>query len=343
VFSKLQDDLDHILLSLTEFKERLSNKTFFVTGGTGFFGIWIQMTFIHLNEAWSLNSKMIVLTRNEKKFLEHYPWIANANISFIEGDVTSFIFPKDPIDFIIHAATEASVKLNLEEPLVMYDTIVNGTKRLLDLAVYKRVHSFLLISSGAVYGEQPAEIEKVSEKYNGAPIPSGRSSMYGEAKRMAETMCSAYYNTHKTPVKIARCFAFVGPYIPLDGRFAVGNFIGNKLKNEEIIIQGDGSPIRSYLYMSDLVIWLWKILMIAPSNEPYNVGSDESISIKDLSSRVKSIEDLFKSELLDSEEKIKTPNRYVPSILKAQTDLGLKVKISLNEGLMRTYNFYKSN
>ncbi len=124
-------------------------------------------------------------------------------------------------------AIEASVKLNLESPLVMFDTIVNGTKRVLDLAVEKRVEGFLFTSSGAIYGNQPLNISHMYEEYEGGPDISDSKSIYGEGKRIAEVLCSVYFEKHNINVKVARCFAFIGPYLPLNSNFAAGNFINN--------------------------------------------------------------------------------------------------------------------
>ncbi|MCV9927419.1 NAD-dependent epimerase/dehydratase family protein [Flavobacterium sp. LS1R49] len=335
------DDLNLILENTKEVWSDIKNKTIFLTGGTGFFGVWLLMSFVFVNRKLDLNSNIIILTRNKNKFLSKHKWILEyPEISFLEGDINDFEFIDINVDYIIHAATEASVKLNSEEPLVMFETVVNGTKRVLDFAKLKKVKSFLLTSSGAVYGKQPSEIENISEDYLGAPITSDPGSMYAEGKRIAEVLCAAHHKMYDLPVKIARCYAFMGPFLMLDSHFAAGNFIRNLLNNEDIIIQGDGTPYRSYMYSADLAVWLWTILFKGQNNSPYNVGSNHSISIAQLANLIskesgnKKINVIIKNPL-----STKQFLRYVPNVDKAFNDLNLKIYTDINTSIKKTIHF----
>ncbi|TCD01954.1 NAD-dependent epimerase/dehydratase family protein [Pedobacter frigidisoli] len=337
MISYFEDDLSTVLSNTKDCWGEFRGKTLFITGGTGFFGIWLQMSFIYINRELNLNAKLIVLTRNEESFLNKYAWLKEyKEVTFLKGDILDFTFIEEKVDYIIHAATEASVKLNLEEPLTMFETVVNGTKRVLEFARIKKVKSFLLTSSGAVYGKQPADIENIKEDYQGAPNPSDAAAVYGEGKRMAEVLCAVYHKHFNLPVKIARCYAFIGPYLPLDSHFAAGNFISNVIKQEDIVIQGDGTPFRSYMYSADLVTWLWKILFNGEDNRPYNVGSDQSISIADLAQLIATSE---------TEIKIMTPKsnqpvlRYVPNVDNAKRELGLKIYTNLESAVYKTIRF----
>lgn len=336
-----KDDLNLVLENTLDLWRETKNKTFFLTGGTGFFGIWLLMSFVFINRKLKLNSNIIVLTRDKNKFLSKYKWVEEfIEISFLEGDVVNFEFIHDKIDYIIHAATEASVKLNDEQPLVMFETVVNGTKRILEFARLKKVKSFLLTSSGAVYGKQPSDIDFISENYLGAPITSDASSMYGEGKRMAELLCAANYKLFHLPIKIARCYAFMGPFLELDSHFAAGNFIRNLLNGDDIIIEGDGTPYRSYMYSADLAVWLWTILFKGQNNSPYNVGSNSSISIAELAnliskqSKSKKINVIIKTPLSD-----KPIPKYVPNVDKAIEDLNLKIYTDINTSIKKTIAF----
>jgi nucleoside-diphosphate-sugar epimerase len=338
----LDDDLNLILDKTASIWDHLRDKTIFISGGTGFFGIWLQMSFIHANRKLSLNSKLIVLTRSKSKFLTKHPWIEKYNeLCFLEGDITDFNFPEEKIDFIIHAATDASLKLNLEKPLLMFDTIVNGTRRILDFAKVNKVEGFLMTSSGAIYGKQPAEIDNLPESYNGAPLINDPGSVYGEGKRMAEVLCSVYEDNYGLPVKVARCYAFIGPFLPLDAHFAAGNFINNILNEEDIVIQGDGSPLRSYMYAADLVIWLWKILVKGKSNVRYNVGSNAAISILGLAQKIKKLNEGTQITVKMPPSGMK-PLKYVPNIEKALAELDLKIYTNLDSALLKTIQFNKS-
>lgn len=339
MLSYFKDDLELVLDKTFDCWTEMKEKTIFITGGTGFFGIWLIMSFIFINRKLNLNSKIIILTRNKAKFLVKHPWFdSSVEIGFHEGDICNFEFVDEKVDFIIHAATEASVKLNLEEPLTMFETVVNGTKRILDFAIQKDVKSLLFTSSGAIYGKQPSDIEQVMEIFSGAPNSSESSSMYGEGKRMAEVLCATYFEHYKCPVKIARCYAFMGPYLPLDSHFAAGNFINNVLKNEDIIIEGDGTPLRSYLYSSDLVIWLWTILLKGENNKPYNVGSDQAITISQLAEVISGnkVDIIIKKPISDE-----PPARYIPNIQRAYRDLNLQVYTSLKDSIAKTIAFNK--
>lgn len=340
-----QDDLNLVLDNTLDSWKEIKNKTIFITGGTGFFGIWLIMSFIYINQTLKLNSRIILLTRNKNLFIKKHEWLIEySEISFVEGDVISFDFIEDDIDYIIHAATEASVKLNIEEPLTMFETVVNGTKRVLDFAKLKKVKSFLFTSSGAVYGKQPSHFENISEDYLGSPNLSDSSSVYGEGKRMGEVLCAVYHKHFDLPVKIARCYAFMGPFIVLDSHFAAGNFIGNKIKGEDIIIEGDGTPIRSYMYSADLVIWLWTVLFKGENNTPYNVGSNQPISISNLAELISNNNNSIKSNVVIKSKLSNKPLlRYVPDITRAVNELNLKVYTDIENCVRKTIDFYENN
>lgn len=339
--TKLLSDLEHILFHTKDLWEHLRGKTILITGGTGFFGKWLLESFCYANETLALNATAIVLSRNPHAFLTQCSWLQQSCLSFIQGDVTSFAFPEGTIDYIIHAATEASATLIAAQPLYMYDTIVAGTRHILELAKEKKVKSVLHTSSGAVYGVQPSEISHISEDYRGAPDTARADAAYGEGKRVAEMLAAVYHRQYGVPSRIARCFAFVGPYLPLDAHFAIGNFINNVIHQEDIELKGDGTPYRSYLYASDLAIWLWKILFEGAVMEPYNVGSDEDYSLEEIARRVA-------AHGQNTQVKIALPKsgnlplRYVPSIRKAKELLHLEVTVPLELALDKTLNYYKN-
>lgn len=339
-----EDDLNLVLDNTLDSWKQIKNKTIFITGGTGFFGIWLLMSFIFVNRKLELNSKIILLTRNKDKFLDKHKWLNEySEISFLEGDIINFDFIDEEIDYIIHAATEASVKLNIEEPLAMFETIVSGSKRILEFAKLKKVNSFLFTSSGAVYGTQPSSIENISEDYLGAPNTSNAASVYGEGKRMAEVLCAVYHKHYNLPVKIARCYAFIGPFLALDSHFAAGNFIGNKIRGEDIIIEGDGTPFRSYMYSADLVIWLWTILFKGKNNSPYNVGGNQSISIAQLAELISKENNSKQTNVIIKSPLSNTPVlRYVPDIDKALNELNLKVYTDIETCIRKTIHYNKT-
>ena len=338
----LKADLDHILAHTPALWDELRGRRLFITGGTGFFGCWLLESLAWANDKLGLNVRAVVLTRNPETFARKAPHLAHhPAISFHIGDVRNFVFPEGRFSHVIHAATEASAKMNAENPLLMFDTIVDGTRRTLDFAVHTSVKKFLLVSSGAVYGRQPPDMTHIPEDYNGAPDPLDSQSAYGEGKRAAEMLCCLYGKSHGIEPKIARCFAFVGPYLPLDAHFAIGNFIRDGWRGEPIQVQGDGTPYRSYLYAADLAIWLWTILLRSETCRPYNVGSEVGLTIGNLAHTVAQT---FQTpgEVKISQQDVfgKIAERYVPSTKRAESELGLGQTIDLQESIKCTADWY---
>lgn len=335
------EDLAHVLAHTRELWTEARGRSFFITGGTGFFGMWLLESFAHINDALGLDMRATVLTRDPMAFAVKAPHLTGrADLTFIRGDVRSFGFPSGRFDYVIHAATEASAKLNDEAPQEMLDAIIGGARHVLDFASQCGVRKLLLTSSGAIYGKQPSEITHIPEDYSGAPDPLLPGSAYGEGKRVSEHMCAVHAQLHGYEVKIARCFAFVGPHLPLDTHFAIGNFIRDALAGQPIRIGGDGTPTRSYLYASDLAVWLWTILFRAPSARAYNVGSSEDLTIKQMADVVaaevggRSLVNLARTSTAGQ-----PISRYVPSVTRAQFELGLVGAISLPEAIRRTVNW----
>lgn len=333
-----QTDLNHILELTRGIWEEMRGESVFISGATGFFGSWLLESFCHINRTLGLGARATILTRDAAAFKRKLPHIAqDAAITALEGDVRTFDFPAGEFRYVIHAATEASAKQAAEEPLEMLTTMLHGTERMLQLAAKARTAKFLLTSSGAVYGRQPSSLTHVPESYQGAPDPVDAASVYAEGKRTSELMCALYQKTTAMECKIARCWAFCGPHLPLDAHFAAGNFIGDVLAGRPIVINGDGTPRRSYLYSSDLVIWLWTILFRAEGMVPINVGSNEDLSIAELAQTV--------CETLGARTEIriaKQPtagagvSRYVPSVESARNLLGLHQTVSIADAIVRT-------
>jgi nucleoside-diphosphate-sugar epimerase len=334
-------DLEHVYVHTQDLWEEARGKSIFITGGTGFFGVWLLETICYVNDRLDLRLKATVLTRYAACFLEKCPHLRKRNeLNFIEGDVRNFDFPDGKFSFVIHAATEASAKMNEEEPDKMLSCIIDGTRRVLEFAAQCGVKKMLVTSSGAVYGKQPPNLTHIPENYSGAPDPTLCSSAYGEGKRVSEHLSVVHAKNYGYEVKIARCFAFVGPHLPLDGTFAIGNFIRDALARQPIQVGGDGSPMRSYLYAADLAIWLWTLLFKAPSGIAYNVGSNEDISIRQLAQVVadgvgKGLP-VHVAQALDSQRPLL---RYVPNVDRAKNDLGLSKTVSLLDAIQRTHDW----
>jgi nucleoside-diphosphate-sugar epimerase len=336
------EDLEHIYQNTHDIWESFREKSIFLTGGTGFFGKWFLESFIYINDKLNLKAKITTLSRNPEQFLTINPFYKNYtnSIKFVKGDVLTFEYDiYEKFDYIIHGATAASDSLNKEKPLLMLNTIITGTIKILEFAKKQNLKGFLFISSGAIYGKQPENVFQIKESDSFKIDINNSNSAYAEGKRAAELYCSIYAMQYKIPIKIARCFAFVGPHLPLDTHFAIGNFINNFINNENIVIKGDGRPLRSYLYASDLTTWLWKILSKGSINSVYNVGSNESISIEGLARKILNNDKSLKIIITQPNSKDEQL-QYVPSIDKAIIELGLKINIDLNTAIEKTKIFY---
>jgi nucleoside-diphosphate-sugar epimerase len=301
----LREDLEDCLARTTGLWDELRGQRIFITGATGFFGCWLLESLLWANRRLDLNTRVTILSRNPAALKDKAPHLAaDPALEVVTGDVKDFRLPPGSFSHIIHAAT----------------------------------------SSGAVYGTQPTDIDNISEESTCGPDPLHTASAYAEGKRAAELLCAmaSHGNASRATAlqpKIARCFAFVGPYMKLDAHFAIGNFIRDQLRGSPIRVAGDGTPLRSYMYAGELMVWLWTILFRGTPLRAYNVGSEQAVSIRDLAHRV--------AQSLSPEVPVEisgTPGsapaqRYVPSTQRAQRELGLSCQVPLNEAIRRTHRW----
>jgi nucleoside-diphosphate-sugar epimerase len=343
--NSLASDLDHIVNHTRDLWEELRGERIFITGGTGFFGCWLLESFLWANQRLKLDSQVTVLTRSPAAFIAKTPHLALADgVTLLEGDIRAFPFPTKVFSHILHVATETSPRHEKVDPLKLFDANIEGTQRILEFADTCRAQKLLFTSSGAVYGKQPSEMTHISEDYLGAPITTEPGTAYGQSKRAAEFLCAAHAQATGLQVKIARCFAFVGPWLPLDENFAIGNFIRDAMRGGPIKINGDGTPYRSFLYAADLTIWLWTILFRGQSCHPYNVGSEDDLSIAELAQAVTRVVSPNATIQIAKQPLTNQPvERYVPMTRRAKTDLGLEVIIKLPDAIQRTANWYTSS
>jgi nucleoside-diphosphate-sugar epimerase len=342
--SRLADDLDNILARTESLWDELRGQRVLITGATGFFGCWLLESFAWANRRLNLHARVVGMSRHPEALAKKAPHLAaDPAIAVHAGDVRLGKFPCGEFSHVIHAAAEASAKLNAEAPLIMFDTIVGGTGLALQFSSAASAARFLFVSSGAVYGNQPAPLTHVSESFEGGPDPLNRVSAYAEGKRAAELLCT-FAASPKLATTVARCFAFVGPYMQIDAHFAIGNFISDALRGGPIQVKGDGSSIRSYLYASDLVVWLWTILCKGTSGRAYNVGSENALNIAALAHEVSAaLPQKVAVRIASTPAPGGSAHRYVPSTARAREELGLRAEVPLREGIRRTYAWFLNN
>jgi dTDP-glucose 4,6-dehydratase len=335
-----KEDLEHVLAHTHTLWEHLRGGRIFVTGATGFFGIWLLESFAFANKSLDLGAKLVGLSRNPDAFYAKVPHLAQeSSIALHRGDVREFNFPQGSFTHVIHAGTTSSAPV---PPSEMLDTIIRGTTQTLKFAVAAGAKRFLFVSSGAVYGKQPPEMTHIPETYCGSPDLMDPNSAYAEGKRVGELLCAIAHKEHGLETTIARCFAFVGPHLPLDAHFAIGNFIRDAMKGEPIKVK-DGTPCRSYLYAADLAVWLWTILFKGETCHPYNVGSDQEIAIIDLAQTIASR--LSGSIAVNAlpQSPVTLPTRYVPDVTKGKQLFSLLREKSLDESILQTRDWIESN
>lgn len=325
-----------VMRNIDRLKTKLNNKRLFLTGGTGFFG----KSFLEFFKRENFKINLTVLSRNHAEFISNNPELAQ-DVEFIAGDITNLSEVNMTFDYVIHAATTvAGAGESIRASSILND-IISGTQNILQFADKSQVQRLLNISSGAVYGIQPSDIEFINEDYQGAPDTSNPLSAYGEGKRVAELLCAISKQNTGLEYINARCFAFIGRYLPLDSHLAIGNFINNGLKGENLIIKGDGSPLRSYMYSDDLVTWLLTILLFGESGESYNVGSDKAYSLREVADCVCRIFPGSNVKVENDTVKGLSASRYIPSVNKCRNQLGLEIEFDLNDSIKKTVEQYK--
>lgn len=318
----------------------LKDSHIFITGGSGLFGRWFLTALLDANLRLGTNIQATVLTRNPTHLLAEFATHTGAQaLNIWQGDVTDFEFPTTQFTHVLHmATTSAHETFAGEDSLAKFHMLTKGTERVLQLAEKSGVKKVLFTSSGVAYGAFPEGL--VSENFQGAPSTLDAINGLAQGKHAAEFLCSYYAEKFGFESTIARCFAFVGEGLPLNIHYAIGNFIHDALYEGKMTIKGDGSPMRSFLYLGDLVHWLLALLVDGQTKTIYNVGSDQAISILTLAETVqqvlaphKKIEVLGNSGLAVGNV---NRNWYVPNIDFAKHALKLDVWTSLEDAILNT-------
>ena len=338
-------DLRHVTSHTEGLWDDLRRRSIFITGGTGFVGRWMLESLLWANDLLSLQTRVVVLSRRPAAFAVVAPHLAgHPSVTLLQGDVRHFDFPDGEYSHVLHLATESGPSLHANPGPASFATSVAGTEQVLAFAVSHGTTKMLFTSSGAVYGRQPEDRQRLTEDYSGTPSSDHEKAGYALGKRAAERLCCTAMTESDVSVKIARCFAFVGPYMDFEAGYAIGNFIRDSVSREALEVTGDGTPLRSYLYAADLAVWLWTILIAGDTSGPYNVGSPDSISISDLARLVARIVGGGKAvHIANSPPPSQVlPPRYVPDTYRAVSGLGLKVEIGLEEAVRRTAEWYRS-
>ncbi|MGV8080500.1 MAG: NAD-dependent epimerase/dehydratase family protein [Syntrophales bacterium] len=341
----LAEDLDHVLDHTRDLWEELRGGRIFITGGTGFFGCWLLESLLWANRELRLKAKAVVLTRDPGRFVKKAPHLAgDPAVRLLAGDVRTFRFPRGSFSHAIHAAVYQQPEGEQVQPRRMADEMIGVTCRVLDFCEKAGIGKMLLVSTGAVYGPLPDGLDRVAEDYAGSRDPASGEDAYHHVRRIMETLTVLRAEESGFEAKIARCFSFIGPYLPLNGRFAAGDFIRDALAGRTVVVKGDGKAVRSYLYAADLTIWLWTILFRGVSCRPYNVGSESAITILGLAREFAQCSaPPLKVSILGDSVPGTAPNHYVPDTSRAMSELGLTQTIPFYKAVRKTMQWYEES
>lgn len=310
----------------------LRGRRIFVTGGTGFLGRSLLDYLIEGAEWHGGAPEVTVLSRSPAQFLQRFPAYGGLTwLRMVQGDLAHLpeVEPGTYTD-VLHGAADTHSQ---DDPLSWLSQLVEGTRNVLEFARLCRVERVLFVSSGAVYGPQPAEVEALREDHPFAPQTTDVRAVYGHGKRMAEHLCALLSAQPDAPAcVIARCFAIVSPHIPLDGPYALGNFMRDALAGRGISIFGDGRTVRSYIDGRDMAHWMFTLLRRGVSGEAYNVGSDRAVTTLELATAIRDVVDTDQSIQVHGRPDSSTRTVYLPCINKAG-QLGLSVETTLNDAL----------
>lgn len=308
----------------------LHGKRLFITGATGFMGYWLLLA-IHCLNRTGADIHVRALSRNPDTFLEQHPECREMEwLCWSKGDVRSYAIPDERFDAIIHGAADTSpaAAANPEE---LRDSIVGGTRHVLAHAIACHARRVLLLSSGTVYGEQADDMERIDES---SPFQDSSSVVDGylQGKRAMEALSCACDEGLETVV--ARCFAFVGYGLP--AHLAIGQFIRDAREGDAIIVNGDGQPVRSFLYAADLCVWLLALLVKGRSRHAYNVGSPEGRTLAETATIARDALAPGKPVVIKGLQGSLARRRYLPDVGKAERELDLRVWTQLPEAIRQT-------
>jgi len=326
----------------------LRGKTILITGANGFIPSYVIYTLLELNATKFQNQRMMIfaLVRNKEKAKKKFASLAiRKDFRLIVSDVSEPVQLNEKIDIIIHAASQASPKYYGTDPVGTLKANTIGTANMLDLARRNSVEKFLYISSGEVYGVLDNSLGVITEANTGNVDITEVRSCYAESKRMGENMCVCWSHQYGFHVNMLRLSHTYGPGVELDDGRVFGDFAGNILRNEDIVLNSDGKAKRSFVYISDMVLGLFMVLFYGEDKHAYNIAADSETEILELATMLCR---LYPEKRLSVKfNKGTAPTGYIRSaslgaMLSAEKlkRLGWKQKVTIKEGFHRMIESY---
>jgi len=339
----IREDIDFIIGSIDDWSP-FSGATVLVSGASGFIPAYMVEVLLALNERGICrNTEVIGVVRNIEKARSRFAdYAGSSDLRLIAHDVNMPLVHPGKVDFIVHAASQASPKYYGTDPVGTLSANVIGTYNLLELARKKNTRDFLFFSSGEVYGEVDESRMPIKEEWYGYVDPVNVRSCYAESKRMGETMCVSWSHQFGIPVKIVRPFHTYGPGMNLgDGR-VFADFIADVVQGRDIVMKSDGSALRAFCYLSDATVGFFKVLLNGGNCEAYNVGNDKGeVSILQLASILVGLSParglkVIRQEIPSGGGYLRSRiSRACPDISKIR-GLGWEPRYTVEEGFART-------
>lgn len=344
ITQSLLNDLEEINEHSRSDLEQLVNSNVVITGASGFIGTWLTLSWASARQKYNGKGKLLLTSRSPAEICKQALLVdKKCPVESIASEISNFRIPVEyHHGYIIHAATPASASLNTDEPLKMFNVIIEGQERVLAEAL-KGSSRLLFLSSGAVYGKQPLDLEKLSEASNFSRPDDDKFSAYHDGKRAAEMQSDIAVQRWGADVVTVRLFAFIAPFLPFETHFAAGNFMQDALKGLPITIKSGGGSVRSYQYATDLCSNLWGLAVRGSTGGKYNVGSDIAVSIKDLAQAVVRNVNPAAEVVITGRDTIENTSRYLPSIEKVSSQLKIKNHVSLDDALKRTALWWRQS
>ncbi len=345
----IRDDIQSIVDGDLDWA-RFANKTVLVTGANGFLPAYMVEVLLELNSTFpGQNTRIIALVRNkEKAEFRFESFLTRDDLEILVHDVCLPLQLDYPIDFIVHAASQASPKYYGSDPVGTLNANVLGTHNMLCLAKEKLCEGFLFFSSGEVYGEVSQDQIPTKETEYGFVDPTNVRSCYAESKRMGETMCVSWHHQFGVPAKVVRPFHTYGPGMSLDDGRVFADFVSAIVSDSDIVMHSDGSARRAFCYLADAVLGFFTVLLKGENGEAYNVGNDRGeMSILELAEMLIALSPEKKLKLIKQPERSDSNNyvqskisRNSPNVSKARS-LGWFPTTTPEIGFTRTIQSFK--
>ncbi len=307
-------------------------KNILITGAAGFLGSHLCDRFI--KEGFHVIGMDNYIT-GDKKNIQHLD--SHPQFEFIEHDVTEFIKIEGELNYILHFASPASPIDYLKIPIQTLKVGSLGTHNLLGLARSKKAR-ILIASTSEVYGDPL--VHPQTEDYYGNVNTIGPRGVYDEAKRFQESITMAYHRFHGVETRIVRIFNTYGPRMRLNDGRVIPAFMGQSLRGEDLTVFGDGSQTRSFCYVDDQVEGIYKLLF-SNYSYPVNIGNPNEISIKDFAEEIVKLTN-SDQKIIYKDLPVDDPMQRRPDITLAKKLLNWDVVISREEGMKRTFDYFKS-